>query len=272
MLNNSSTIQHSMNNNQNELIIANTTITQDSEGRYCLNDCHKASGMGDNKAPNRWYRNDQTQELIKELAITGISQTPNSDSGRKQPFFEYNVEPVNVIKGGNNPGIYVTKELVYAYAMWISPSFNLQVIRAYDDLCIDKNNEITVEHKDIKNQNIIPFTFENTEVRAINRDGEAWFVGADVARSLGYNDTDQAIRKHCKVTENLKPVNLTGLGIKSQSPRGLTLIPERDVYRLVMRSKLPSAEQFEEKVVSEILPSIRKTGGYMVSISNETPK
>lgn len=50
------------------------------------------------------------------------------------------------------------------------------------------------------------------------------------------------------------------------------IIPERDVYRLVMRSKLPSAEQFEEKVVGEILPSIRKTGGYMVLISNETPE
>lgn len=116
------------------------------------------------------------------------------------------------------------------------------------------------------------FNFESTSIRVVNRNGEAWFVGSEVARALGYSDTDQAIRKHCKAAENCKPVDLTGLGIKSQSPRGLTLIPERDVYRLVMRSKLPSAEQFEEKVVSEVLPSIRKTGGYMVSIPNETPE
>lgn len=117
------------NNNQNVLIIANTTIRQDSEGRYCLNDCHKASGMGASKKPSEWMRNEQSSQLIAE-----ISQSENSRFGGKQPFLKENISPVNIVKGGNNPGTYVVKELVYAYAMWISPSFNLQVIRAYDDL------------------------------------------------------------------------------------------------------------------------------------------
>lgn len=104
--------------------------------------------------------------------------------------------------------------------------------------------------------------FEHEEfgsVRTVNKDGETWFVGKDVANALGYTDTDQALRKHCKALQLLKAVDSTGLDIPS---RGLTIIPERDLYRLVMRSKLPSAEKFEEWVVAEVLPSIRKTGGY----------
>ena len=86
-------------------------------------------------------------------------------------------------------------------------------------------------------------------------DGSLWFIGKEVAEKLGYADTDQAIRTHCKGSISY-PVNLTG------QVRNIKIIPERDVYRLVMRSKLPTAEKFEEFVVSEVLPSIRKTGNY----------
>lgn len=106
------------NNNQNVLIIANTTIRQDSEGRYCLNDCHKASGMDKSKQPSNWLRLGSTKELIAEY-----SRSSDLRNGA-----------VNIMQGGIEQGTYVVKELVYAYAMWISPSFNLQVIRAYDDL------------------------------------------------------------------------------------------------------------------------------------------
>lgn len=100
-----------------ELIIVNTKIRQDKEGRYCLNDCHKASGGERKNGPSYWLENKQTVELVKEITDTGIS-----------------VSPTNVIKGGIEQGTYVVKELVYAYAMWISPAFHLKVIRAYDDL------------------------------------------------------------------------------------------------------------------------------------------
>lgn len=98
-------------------------IKQDSKGRYCLNDCHRASGMSDSKRPSNWLRNEQAIQLITE-----ISQSSNSSFDVKLPFSKNYLEPVNVIKGGNNSGTYVVKELVYAYAMWISPSFNLKVI------------------------------------------------------------------------------------------------------------------------------------------------
>ncbi|MBI0016397.1 MULTISPECIES: phage antirepressor KilAC domain-containing protein [unclassified Commensalibacter] len=105
-----------------KLIIANTKIRQDDEGRYCLNDCHRASGMSETKRPGNWLKNAQTVELINELGDAKIIASDKL------------VNPVNVIKGGNNQGTYVVKELVYAYAMWISPAFHLKVIRAYDDL------------------------------------------------------------------------------------------------------------------------------------------
>lgn len=78
-----------------ELIIANTKIRQDDEGRYCLNDCHRASGMGNSKKPSEWLRNNQTQELIETLETAENSQSGNSRFGGKPPF------PVNVVKGDN---------------------------------------------------------------------------------------------------------------------------------------------------------------------------
>lgn len=102
---------------------------------------------------------------------------------------------------------------------------------------------------------IIPFTFEGASVRIIDRDGEPWFVGKDGAEVLGYSDTDYAIRTHCKAAE-------TCAEDSSGQVRHIKVIPERDLYRLIMRSKLPSAEKFEEWVTGEVLPTIRKTGGY----------
>jgi prophage antirepressor-like protein len=85
---------------------------------------------------------------------------------------------------------------------------------------------------------------------------------------LGYTDTAYAIRTHCKCSEVLKPVESTGL---TSSPRGITIIPERDLYRLIMRSKLPAAEKFEEWVVAVVLPTIRKTGRYAMKETHEAP-
>jgi len=94
--------------------------------------------------------------------------------------------------------------------------------------------------------NLISKAFEGHSIRIVtDEQGEPWFVAADVASALGYTDTDQAI---------------------------LSAIPERDVYRLIMRSKLESAERFEEWVVGEVLPSIRKNGGYIVGQEQDTPE
>lgn len=105
--------------------------------------------------------------------------------------------------------------------------------------------------------NIIPFNFHNNSVRVIEKDGEPWFVAKDVAELLGYAKPRNAISLHCRGA--LKQGIPTASGDQE-----VTLIPERDVYRLIMRSKLPEAEAFEEWVVGEVLPSIRKSGKYEV--------
>jgi len=99
------------------IAIANTTIRQDAEGRYSLNDLHRASGGASKHQPAFWIRNAQTQALINEIKASANMQTP-----------------VTTINDGHNNGTYVVKELVYAYAMWISPKFHLIVIRAYDQM------------------------------------------------------------------------------------------------------------------------------------------
>ncbi len=101
------------------LIIANTAIRTDAENRYCLNDLHKAAGSLKHHQPAKFAENSTTQDLIQAIR----EQSPNSE-----------IDPYRSVRGGTNPGTYVCKELVYAYAMWISPKFHLQVIRAYDAL------------------------------------------------------------------------------------------------------------------------------------------
>ena len=88
-----------------------------------------------------------------------------------------------------------------------------------------------------------------------HNDGSLWFIGKEVAEKLGYKDTAYAITTHCKGVGEIQTPTKGGM-------QRVKIIPERDVYRLVMRSKLPDAEKFEEFLVSEVLPSIRKTGAY----------
>ncbi|MDI2091324.1 KilA-N domain-containing protein [Commensalibacter oyaizuii] len=81
-----------MDNTKNGLIFAHTAIRQDIEGRYCLNDCHRASGMGISKKPSEWLRNEQTSKLIAE-----ISQSGNLRFDGKQPFSENNIKLVGLV-------------------------------------------------------------------------------------------------------------------------------------------------------------------------------
>ena len=103
--------------------------------------------------------------------------------------------------------------------------------------------------------------FENVAfgpIRIVEVKNEPWFVGKDVAEVLGYSNTMKAIRDHVKDNHKLaERIVLSGQN------REAILIDEAGVYSLVMRSKLPKAEQFQEWVTSEVLPAIRKTGGYI---------
>lgn len=105
------------------LAVADTLIRRDAEGRFCLNDLHKAAGDKRSDQPANFLRSDEAQRLVAAL-LAEIADPQNRGS-----------EPIQTLKGGDGPqGTYVVKELVYAYAMWISPTFHLRVIRAFDAL------------------------------------------------------------------------------------------------------------------------------------------
>ena len=94
--------------------------------------------------------------------------------------------------------------------------------------------------------------------------GEPWFCGKDVASSLGYVDETKALSQHCRQDGVAKHPLIDSLGREQDT----TFINEGNLYRLIMRSKLPSAEKFESWVVDEVLPTLRKTGSYSLV---ETP-
>lgn len=104
-------------------------------------------------------------------------------------------------------------------------------------------------------------TFSNSEfgdVRVITKDGEPWFVGKDVAEALGFTNSRDAIATH--VFDDDKGVDkIDTLGGK----QNMTVINESGLYALVFGSRLESAKRFKHWVTSEVLPSIRKTGGYV---------
>ncbi len=111
-----------------------------------------------------------------------------------------------------------------------------------------------------------PARLDGYNVRVlVGEDGEPWFVAKDVAIVLGYVDPTNAIKLHCKGVVKHHPLQTAG-GLQQAR-----IIQERDVYRLVTRSKLPAAEQFEEWVVGEVLPAIRKTGRYQLPTAPAMP-
>ena len=94
------------------------------------------------------------------------------------------------------------------------------------------------------------------EIRTIEIDGKPYFVGADVAKALGYKDTVNALKQHCRGV--VKHHLIDSLGRNQEA----SFITEGDLYRLIMKSKLPSAEKFESWVMDEVLPTIHRTGSY----------
>lgn len=96
------------------LVIDTIEIRRDAEGRYCLNDLHKAAGGESRHQPSNWLRLEQTEALAGEV--------------------EKGIPQIRGILAKQGLGTFVVKELVYGYAMWISPAFHLKVIRTFDEV------------------------------------------------------------------------------------------------------------------------------------------
>lgn len=117
------------NQNQKTIEIDGAVIRQDQYGRFHLNDLHIASGGLDKNKPSNFLRQDQIQALVVE-----IERCSHMSNG---------VNAVESIRGGLNQGTYAVKQIVYAYAMWISPSFNLKVINTFDAVVTQKPAELS---------------------------------------------------------------------------------------------------------------------------------
>nr|DAI76832.1 MAG TPA: repressor domain protein [Caudoviricetes sp.] len=113
--------------------------------------------------------------------------------------------------------------------------------------------------------------FTNPEfgnIRTIECDGAPWFVGKDVAEALGYAKPRNAIDTHVDPDDALKQGVTDSMGRTQE----MTIINESGLYALVLGSKLPTAKKFKRWVTSEVIPSIRKSGGYIKGQENMTPQ
>ena len=113
-------------------------------------------------------------------------------------------------------------------------------------------------------------TFEHPEfgsIRAVEQNNEPWFVAKDIAERLGYSNPRDAIYKHVD-PEDKGVANCDTLG----GNQGISIINESGLYSLVLSSKLPNAKKFKRWVTSEVLPAIRRTGGYIAAKADDTPE
>jgi prophage antirepressor-like protein len=121
---------------------------------------------------------------------------------------------------------------------------------------------------------IITKEFNSLNVRIISSNQE-WFIAKDIAELLGYSNTRKAITDHCKNSITLDELISKGNDSLRFDPvqnlgrnyKNIKLIPESDVWRLIIKSRLPEAEKIEKWIMEEVLPEIRKTGSYSLQNS-----
>ena len=114
------------------IAIADVAVRQDSKGRYNLNDFHRAAGEENRHRPSLWAENQQAKDLAAEIA---------QETGKA------GIPALVLQRGGKAPGTYACRELVYVYAMWISPAFHLMVIRTIDKAVTDVGDWRKLRHQ-----------------------------------------------------------------------------------------------------------------------------
>lgn len=110
------------------MVIDGIEVRRDIQGRYCLNDLHRAAGGEDRHKPSNFMRMDSTRELCAEIDRCS----------------DVSIGCIETIRGGYGQGTYVSREVVFAYAMWISPAFHLKVIRTFDAVVNQRQNPVNL--------------------------------------------------------------------------------------------------------------------------------
>lgn len=186
------------------IIIANQVIRQDENGLYCLNDLHRASGGIAKHKPSNWSRLAETVELIDEVKqVSDLSLA------------------ISVEHGGIGRGTYVCKELVYAYAMWISPKFHLHVIRTFDAV---------VMQKQAVGQDFAQGAFQDfqvTRLELVQTVGDMTEAGLRVAGLMGFDGNPARFHadKLVKKQIGIGPLELLGIDALPAAVEDLAYTP-----------------------------------------------
>ncbi|QCG98972.1 hypothetical protein E6C67_26650 [Azospirillum sp. TSA2s] len=117
--------------------------------------------------------------------------------------------------------------------------------------------------------NIIPFDFEGTAVRAIGRDGEPWFILADICRVLEIGNPSQAATR---LDDDEKTTLTNNEGQASYGPQSFTIVNESGLWSLVLTSRKAAAKRFKKWLTADVIPTIRKTGSYSVAAPQPAKK
>lgn len=186
------------------IIIANQVIRQDKNGLYCLNDLHKASGSNEKHQPYNWTRRKETIELVDE-----VEHSPDLGSA------------LTVIKTGLSRGTYASKELVYAYAMWISPKFHIHVIRTFDAV---------VMQKQAVGQDFAQGAFQDfqvTRLELVQTVGDMTEAGLRVAGLMGFDGNPARFHadKLVKKQIGIGPLELLGIDALPAAVEDLAYTP-----------------------------------------------
>lgn len=113
------------------------------------------------------------------------------------------------------------------------------------------------ERNSVVGASITPFTYNDHQVRVVTRDGEPWFVAADIAQVLGYRDAANATRGLMEDEKGTQIVSTL------KGDQRATIVSEAGLYSLILRSRVAGAQAFKRWVTHDVLPSIRKRGGYL---------
>lgn len=231
------------------------TIMRDNAPWFVLDDLAKVLGYAGSKdiprdnCPNiDWFMPREIEEMNIGIGRAGVPIIPESDFYRLV-FSTQNSEARPFQEWVDREFMQVLKAISNGYAEVWKP----EALPARAD---DSGNGLQL--------------FQDTNfgnVRTLMRDGEPWFVANDVATALGYARPRDAVALHCKYAELFKSGDLPPL---TQSPYGIVIIPEPDLYALIFQSKLPKAETFRDWVFKEVIPSIRKTGKYALKPERKT--
>lgn len=112
---------------------------------------------------------------------------------------------------------------------------------------------------------------ESLSIRVVVIDNAPMFSARDVALALGYANPAEAYKTHAKLLKKLSYSELLELNWVNPNPQGEYVMPESDVYRMIVKSEKPEAERFEKWVFEDVLPTIRQTGGYALPKAHPAP-